>query len=352
MRSHRRRLPVRSWPVAALSAVIVLAPSCADDSGSASPPTTTTSAASASSTTSTTTPTTSTTTTTTVPAPAAARPHEVVTTQLTLVDPSRPTAALNGSPGSDDRTIEVWLTLPETDEPAPLIVFSHGLSGHPRKFTELHTRWAEAGYAVAAPVFPLTNSDAERSFANSADIQNQPEDVSFVLDELLAASADPAADLAGRFDPDHIGASGLSAGGFTTYAVAVNELGRDPRFRAAAVMAGLVPTDSESFVAADLPVLVMHGDADPLIGVAEAESAYDALVAPRYLVVLHGGGHAAPFENGDAALEARVPGHEEIVAETTLAFWDRYLLGIDEAGAELIESAAVDGLTTLEADPG
>jgi predicted dienelactone hydrolase len=41
---------------------------------------------------------------------------------------------------------------------------------------------------VAAPVFPLSNDGAQDSFTNSFDVVNQPGDVSFVLDELLAAA--------------------------------------------------------------------------------------------------------------------------------------------------------------------
>jgi predicted dienelactone hydrolase len=175
--------------------------------------------------------------------------------------------------------------------------------------------------------------------------------VSFVLDELLARSADESSELAGRFDPDRIAASGLSAGGFTTYAVAVEDQARDARFRAAIVMAGAL--DASTFVAAsDVPVLVMQGDADPLISVDAAEAAYGTLHAPRYLVVLLGGGHAGPFEDGEEGFEPKVDGHDELIAASTIAFWDRYLFDVDEAGEELLTAIDQAGLTTFEVDLG
>lgn len=324
---------------------------CGDDSALEAPSSSTTTTPGSSSTTAliTTAPPS---TTTEAPDPRDDRPFGVATMQLSLIDASRSTLKSAGGPETPQRLIDVWLTLPVAGEPRPLVVFSHGMAGHPRKFEALHTVWAEAGFAVAAPVFPLSNDGAQGSFTNTFDVPNQPADVSFVLDELLARSADPESDLAGRFDPTLVGAAGLSAGGWTTYEVGVNQRIRDGRISAAIVFAGAFNEESEFVAEEGLPVLVMQGDADPLISVAEAEAAYDSLSTPRYLVLLHGGGHAGPFEDADDAFEPKIDGHDELINASTVAFWDRYLLGVQEAGDELLAAAGSEGLTRLQAELG
>lgn len=297
--------------------------------------------------------TTVTTTSTVAPDPRAGRPYGVSTSQITLVDPTRPTPATGYLAATAERTVEVWLTLPDTDEAAPLVVFSHGMSGHARNFEDLHRVWAEAGYAVAAPVFPLSNDGVEGSWGNIHDVPNQAGDVSFVLDELLALSADASSEFAGRFDSSRLGASGLSAGGFTTYDVAVDAERRDPRLVAAVVMSAPLNRNAQLFDPTDdFPLLIIHGDSDPLIGVEQAHIAYRALSTPRYLIILLGGGHAGPYVDAPEAFEAKVPGHDELIHASTVAFWDRYLLGVSEAEAELLEAATQDGLSAVTSEAG
>jgi predicted dienelactone hydrolase len=268
-----------------------------------------------------------------------------------VVDSSRVTPATDTDAESPERTIEVWLYLPDTDGPAPLVVFSHGIAGHPDKFETLHEKWAEAGYAVAAPAFLLTNDKVTTAWGNGGDGLNQPADVSFVLDRLLDESADSDFELAARFDRERVGAAGLSLGGATTYEVAVNDLARDHRFKAAIVMAGarFTSVGAGTFVAAKLPVYVLHGESDPLIPLSIPQSAYDSLSSPRYFSTLVGGGHAGPFED-EGGFEPKVPGMDQVVFDSTIAFWDRHLLDITDASDDLVASAGVDSLNIFVYD--
>jgi dienelactone hydrolase len=278
-----------------------------------------------------------------------ARPYTFTVTRLTVVDPTRVTPATESTDERAERTIEVWLYLPDADAAVPLVVFSHGLAGHPDKFETLHEMWAEAGYAVAAPTFPLTNDHVDNPIAGIADGVNQPADVTVVLDHLLREANDANSDLAGRFDTGRLAAAGLSLGGATTYEIAVNETTRDDRFRAAMVMAGLwLPGDGDDlFVAVGgLPVYLLHGDSDPLIALSVAESAYDALASPRFFLTLTGGGHAGPFED-QGGFEPKIPGMDQVIFDSTIAFWDRYLLGTSDTADEFVATTAVDGLSIL-----
>ena len=268
------------------------------------------------------------------------RPYDVETVTVTFVDESRPT--VSAAETVTARTLETTLLLPVADGPVPLIVFSHGYGGHPSKFDRLLSTWAEAGYAVAAPAFPLTNDTVDESIRSVADGANQPDDVVFVLDQLLAG------EYADRFDTERLAAAGLSLGGFTTYLAAIDENAGDPRFSAAIVMAAVPP--GASFVPRDIPVLVMHGELDPVMPLDLATSPEALLTGPSYLVTLLGAFHAEAFEDADA--NEVFPDRERyhpVVDETTLAFWDTYLLADPSVEGDIRAGADQDGISTIVA---
>jgi predicted dienelactone hydrolase len=275
---------------------------------------------------------------------------EASITTLTFVDESRPTPATAESGESPERTLETWLYLPAADQPAPLIIFSHGMAGHPTKFERMHTAWRDAGYAVAAPAFPLTNDQITGGSLDAADVVNQPGDVVFVLDQLLAMNGDKNSDLFGRFDPEQLAAAGLSLGGMTTYAAAVDEPTRDGRFKAAIIQAGLIPNGD--FVApTDLPVLVMHGSADPALDHALALSSFESLNAPKIFVSMVDAWHADQFEDPENALTEKALEFHPLVDRTTTLFWDAYLRSEPTASPEdVINSATDPALTVVDSD--
>jgi len=276
----------------------------------------------------------------------SARPYTVTTSTFTVVDTSRTTPATDTSEELPARTINVVLHLPDSNSPVPLVVFSHGLGGHPDLFGDLFRAWTESGYAVAAPVFPLTNRDgADFSIADGV---NQPADVSFVIDQIFDESSEIGRQMAGRLDPQRIGAAGLSFGGATTYEVALNDRVRDERIRAAVIMAGVRFTNSDdgSFVAADVPVYLLHGEADPVVPVEISEEAFHGFRDAALFATLLGGGHSAPFED-EAAGHTKIAGMDAVITESTTAFWDRFLLDDPSAADRITASADVDGLSEL-----
>lgn len=285
---------------------------------------------------------------TTVPEPTAAppadlrdgRPYTIETVTLTFVDETRPT--VSAAETVPARTLETTLLLPVTDGPVPLVVFSHGYGGHPSKFDRLLTSWAEAGYAVAAPAFPLTNDTVEESLRVIGDGANQPADVVFVLDQLLDS------EYAGRFDTDRIAAAGLSLGGFTTYLAAVDANTGDERFSSAIVM-GAVPPGPD-FIPRNIPVMVMHGELDPVMPLGLAITTEALLTGPSYLVTLLGAFHAEAFEDSDANVV--FPDRDlyhSIVDTSTLAFWDTYLLADPTIEADILAATDQAGLSTVAA---
>lgn len=308
------RSPARAAAVAGAFSLAVAAAACASRDGATAGGATTAPA------------------TTAATAPAAGRPYRYDARTETFVDRSRPTVGPDGATLAAERTLATELYLPEGDGPFPLVVFAHGNSGHPRRFTQLLGAWAEAGYVVAAPAFPLTNDDARP--ASVGDVAQQPADVSFVVGEVLALAA-PGGPLAGRVDAERVGVAGLSLGAVTVYGVTFHSCCRDERVDAAIVMAGARLPFEGVYDFRSVPLLVVHGTADPTIPYREAEAAYEGAAPPKHLVTLVGGVHSAPFEDDPSP-------HDDVVTRVTVDFLDAYLLG-DAAAARRI---AVDGTVT------
>ena len=180
--------------------------------------------------------------------------------QLELVDTTRPTAATTGVPAATSRTLPTTVYLPPTTDPAPLIVLAHGASGAPEKFTDLATYWAEHGYVVVVPRFPLTNDQVPEPVLG--DFAEQGRDVRFVIDEVVAASARPTGQLAGRVDPERIGLFGLSLGSLTVWSEVFDDPS-DPPIDALIQSDGTTLAEPEQIATVTFPVLVAHSDVDP-----------------------------------------------------------------------------------------
>lgn len=255
----------------------------------------------------------------------------------TFVDTSRRTVPKEGSP-RPSRPLITSIYRPNGNGPFPLIVFAHGVAGHPDKFTKLFAVWANAGFAIAAPAFPLTNDRATDPIGNLPDVKEQAPDESFVLDQVLALNAERGSRLFHAIDADRIGAAGLSLGGATTYNFVFSPSQGDARVVAAEVLDGFrpsVPLDGR------VPMLIAHSDTDPLIPFATARAAYGAARAPVWFVTLHGASHATQWEND-------VTPYDHIDEQLTTDFWEATLHDDESAFARLQRDATVAGLSAIE----
>ena len=258
-----------------------------------------------------------------------------------LVDPTRPTDADADRPARPDRTVRTRIVFPTGDGPYPLLVMSHGGTGHPDEYAEQIPQWAAAGFVVAAPIFPLTNRDSAGGMSNIGDWVNQPGDVSFVIDEVLAAGDDPDSPLHGRVDPESIGVVGHSLGGATTYAVAFNTATRDDRIDSVVVFAGLtfdVPGGEFEFDSG-LPLLVLHGDADD-VPIEPDETAWEQAASPKWFVTLLGADHRLAFTDEPSPWD-------DLVTRTILDFWHGTLGGDADALDRVTDDATDPELATV-----
>ena len=172
------------------------------------------------------------------------------------------------------------------DGPFPVIVFSHGLGSRPADYATVLTRWARAGFVVAAAAYPHTSAGV--SDFNVIDLINQPADASFVLTQVLALDRKNGDPLKGRLDTAHVAAAGHSGGGITTLGMLAG--GRDDRLAAAVVLAGrqVLPA---AFTGPAIPVLFVHGRRDTTVRYADGRAAFDAVPWPKAMLAIPDAGH-------------------------------------------------------------
>lgn len=262
------------------------------------------------------------------------------------------------------REIPVRVYLPITKQPAPVVLFSHGLGGSRTNNPYLGEHWSSRGYVVVFVQHPGSDESVWRGVAprkimsemrEAASAENfaaRVQDIPAVLDRLAkwnAPSHDDketdAKQLAGRMDLEHIGMSGHSFGAVTTQAVSGQAFvaGRtfaDPRIKAAVMMSPSTPrigSAERAFGEVKLPWLLLTGteDGSP-IGDQTPKSrlkVYPALPADdKYQLVLDGAEHSA---FGQRAMprdrRSRNANHHRAILAISTAFWDTYLKGDADA---------------------
>lgn len=228
--------------------------------------------------------------------------------------------------------------------PYPLVLFSHGSCGTPVQSKFLTPLLASWGFVVVAPPHP-GNTIAEFPNCNTPAAQvnsflERPQDVVFVLDQVLAANLDGASPLFGAIDPTRVGMTGHSFGGLTTYLVTAIE----PRIIAAVAMAPATIASSRLPV----PSLTMLGVTDAVISNPNARAAYERSVTPKWLVEIEHAGHFAFSDFCLAASGCGVPGTLTTAEANAAAL--RYVLPFlkvhvedDLAWAPLLEPPAQPG---------
>jgi fermentation-respiration switch protein FrsA (DUF1100 family) len=252
-----------------------------------------------------------------------------------LVDPSRRIRLPGGN--SEPRTLVTYVRYPAARSAGrwPLIVFAHGYAVTPAPYVPLMRAWAQAGYVVAAPVFPLENANAPGG-PNENDLINQPADVSFVITHLLAA-------LGGLVDPARIAVAGHSDGGETMLAVSYDGHFRDSRVRAAVILSGsqIPGTRAFRFPSGGPPLLAVQGTADTINPPSLTHAFYDSAPRPKFLLSLLGAGHLLPYSSQHPQLE--------IVERVTIAFLDRFFK--HGSPSRLVVSGSVPGVAELSSSP-
>ncbi|GGM28639.1 MULTISPECIES: alpha/beta hydrolase family protein [Micromonospora] len=219
----------------------------------------------------------------------------------------------------------------------PVVLYSHGLHSLPELHAELTSRWAAAGFVVAAPAYPHTNRFATRF--NRADVRHQPADAWRVIRHLGQLNTRRGDPLAGHLDVTRVGAAGHSAGGYTT--AGMFTAGHPARLRSGIVIAGGARPGSLTGPAR--PMLFVHGTADPIVTEAVGRAAHHRVRGPSAFLSLLGQGHGEYLNPGR-------PGFAQVLATTTdFLRWTLY--GDQSARTRLPTDARLPGVTTYDTRP-
>ena len=251
-----------------------------------------------------------------------------------------------------DRDIPVRVYLPVTTNPAPVVLFSHGLGGTREGSPFLGRHWAARGYVAVFIQHPGSDDsvwkgkrpgEAMAEMKAAASLDNfflRVRDVPSVLNQLEHWDSQSGDALAGRMNLQKVGMSGHSFGAVTTEAVSGETLplsGRnltDARITAAIAFSPSPPSTGSAARAFDhvsIPWMLMTGTKDvaPIghVDVLARRSVYQNLKgATKYELVLFNAEHsvftdtALPGEH-----EPRNPNHHRVILALSTAFWDAYL---------------------------
>jgi dienelactone hydrolase len=210
---------------------------------------------------------------------------------------------------SGDKDIRLDCYVPEADDQRfPTIIGLYGFGGSHATMSEPARMLARQGFAVYVLHYFDRTGLVERE--KSAVIVNFPVWMKTIWDGISFLERQPAV------DPTRIGVIGFSLGGY----LAVCSAAIDPRIKAVTEFFGGFPKEMKLFMRRLCPMLILHGEDDPIIPVSEAYHLQEILERkemPYEMKIYPGVGHG--FE-GEAWADARL---------RTLGFLKQYLGNIN-----------------------
>jgi predicted dienelactone hydrolase len=216
----------------------------------------------------------------------------------------------------------------------PLILYSHGSLGAGDHTVFLMEALARKGYIVAA----INHSNA--SIPNYVDPNSwddtthhdRKEDLTALLDHLLAENKRDGSFLHNRIDEEAIGAAGHSLGGYTVLGVVgAWDSWRDKRVRAVLLLSPF----ATPFIAKDTlkgvstPVMLQGGTLD-WANTPVLSKVYEKVPSPKYFLVLKNVTHLGwtnLISLSKTTTDIVKDGNPQLMTDYSIAFFDRHLRG-------------------------
>jgi predicted dienelactone hydrolase len=265
--------------------------------------------------------------------------------------------------------------VPCADGTFPLIIFSHGAGATRQQSTYLTEHWASHGYVVVAPDHQFNTVFDNRDDHRIQSGVDRPLDCSFVLDRVLERNGVAADRLHQHIDPQRIGATGHSFGGYTAMVLAGatvdaqaartmfgKELEQgdfshpDQRVKAVIAYAPVGPPllSPKSLAEIKIPVMVFAGTHDLILPLEKHQlPVFENLGGPAFLATIEGGSHFC-FNNATFTSLARMVRTDKILEEhvdravadaivksLSLAFLNRYVAGDESQDAPSGDSSVL-----------
>jgi serine/threonine protein kinase/alpha-beta hydrolase superfamily lysophospholipase len=265
------------------------------------------------------------------------------------------TVSMNWKDPVRNRETPVKIYFPKNaKEPAPAVVFSHGMGGNRDSAEYAGRHWAARGYVSVhlqhkgsdTPVLRLEHRPLDtlrRLLPDRQVVVERIQDISFAADQLTKPEGLPYP--APRIDPEKLGVAGHSLGAMTALAVSgqvffsptgEEQVFVDPRFKAATLMSPAIrpnqlPFIDQAFLRIINPMLHLAGAKDHTpLGETRPEDrtlVYNAVNSSDQFLVVFRNADQFIFGGRQAAFR-ELPGDKELttlIASVSACFWDAYL---------------------------
>lgn len=224
--------------------------------------------------------------------------------------------------------------------PYPLIIFGNGYLEPPAAYSILIDHWVSRGYVVAAPQFPLSQTNSVGG-PYEADILNQPGDMAAAIKFMESQNAIANSTMKDLIDTSAIALVGQSDGGDAALAAGYNTCCQIPGIKGVISLSGaeLKSYSGKYFTTGGPSLLVVQGTEDDINPPSQSEMTYDQADVTKFYLSLLGAGHL------DAYTQANQ--YSSVVEKVTTAFLNRYLKNISGSVSLMHTYGNIPGVASL-----